>query len=43
MLNKPPQTDYNQFLQIAKSIDSNYDGRINKQELFQVFKRFLGK
>lgn len=43
MLNKPPPTDYNQFLQIAKSIDSNYDGRINKQELFQVFKRFLGK
>jgi hypothetical protein len=42
MLNKPPPTDYNQFIQIAKSVDANYDGKISKQELFQVFKRFLG-
>ncbi len=41
MLNKPP-TDYNQFIQIAKPVDTNYDGKISKKELFQVFKRLLG-
>jgi hypothetical protein len=34
MLNKPPPTDYNQFIQIAKSVDTNYDGKISKKELF---------
>lgn len=31
MLNKPPPQDYNQFIQIAKSVDKNYDGRISKE------------
>ena len=38
----PPSTDYNQFIQIAKSVDTNYNGRISKDELFAVFKKLTG-
>jgi hypothetical protein len=37
-----PPSDYNQFIQMAKSIDNNYDGRIGKQELFNLFKKTTG-
>lgn len=39
MLNKPQPKDYNEFIQIAKTIDTNYDGKISKVELFNVFKK----
>lgn len=42
LLNRPSPTDYNQFVEAAKSIDSNYDGRISKMELFTLFKRATG-
>lgn len=35
----PPPSSYQQFIQIAREIDSNYDGRISKMELFTVLKR----
>lgn len=35
----PATNDYNQFLQFAKSTDTNNDFRISKMELFNAFKK----
>jgi hypothetical protein len=42
MLNKPPPSNYNEFIQIAKSIDTTGKGRISKMDLFNLFKRMTG-
>ena len=38
-LNMPPPQSYDEFINIAKSIDTNYDGKISKMELFNVMKK----
>lgn len=42
MLNWPQPKDYKDFINIARSIDTNYDGKITKTELFNIFKRTTG-
>lgn len=42
MLGMPPPNNYQQFINMAKQIDTNYDGRISKLELFNLFKRTTG-
>ena len=41
-LNMPPPQSQEQLFDIARQIDTNFDGRISKIELFAVYKRFRG-
>ena len=38
----PPPQSQEQLFDIARQIDTNFDGRISKIELFNVYKRFRG-
>ena len=38
-MNVPPPSSYEEFISIAKEIDTNYDCKISKMELFTVLKR----
>ena len=38
----PPPQSQEQLFDIARQIDTNFDGRISKIELFAVYKRFRG-
>jgi hypothetical protein len=41
MLNVPPPSNYQEFISIARQTDTNYDGRISKMELFNLFKKVM--
>ena len=36
MMQVPPPNSYEEFINIAKQVDTNYDGKIRKKELLTV-------
>lgn len=42
MMGIPPLQNYNQAIQIAQQLDTNFNGQISKHEMFRIFKRMHG-